>query len=209
MLSFLREWIYHCIYNIITLKRSSYGNRNGNVHKNNELAILKIKLKTFRKTFSIIQYWKPQKYEAKISRDSFDPFGKSFQKTSVYWISAILFRWSHQCSRASIHISGLPSERRKICFPGVGNGKRGRSGQLQWLFLTFDPARPVTECPMSAIHRELSWYYPTARPMYNWRAAKFVPYQCKRRVHVKSNLDIFFQAKYFRAKCDLLTNRNL
>lgn len=72
-----------CVYNIIILRRSSYENRNENVQKNNELVILlKIKLKTFCKIFSIIQ---TQKYKAKISRDSFDPFGKSFQKTSAVY----------------------------------------------------------------------------------------------------------------------------
>lgn len=103
----------------------------------------------------------------KISRDSFWSFWQILLKEYRRGIlnSAILFRWSRQRSRASIHISDyLP--RRKICFPGVGNGKwhgAVRWLQFQWLFLTFDPARPVTECSMSTIHRELSWLYPTVR----------------------------------------------
>lgn len=197
LLSFLRERIYHCIYNIITLKCSSYGNRNGNVHKNNELVILKIKLKTF----SIIQYWKPQKYEAKISRVSFDPFGKFLSKD----LGGILnFQRFHSADHISVpaHLSisaDSTFRETKDLFSRDGkwgNGGAG-SGQLQWLFLTFDPARSVTECPMSTIHRELSWYDPTARPLYNWRAAKFVSYQCKRRAHVKFNLDMFSKRNIF------------
>lgn len=39
-------------------------------------------------------------------------------------------------------------------FSAMGNGN-GVADQFQWLFLTFDPARPVAGCP-SAIHRGLS-----------------------------------------------------
>lgn len=99
--------------------------------KHDKLVILKMKLKTFCKTFSIIKHSKPQKYVAKISRDLFDPFLQIRLKNLRGILnSAISFRWSHQRSRASIHISGLPSERRKICFPGVGNGNGTGGGPV-------------------------------------------------------------------------------
>lgn len=145
---------------IITLRHSNYENET-TMYKNAELVILKIKWKTLCKTHfqSSITFQAAKIWSENITRFVW-PFWQILSKDLRGILnSAISFRWSHQRSRTSIHISGPPSEKRKICFPGVENGNGAvrsvpvafpnfRSRETgRWMPNVYDPQRAILVLP--------------------------------------------------------------
>lgn len=74
-------------------------------------------------------------------------------------------------------------------FSAVGNGN-GATGRPV-AFPNFRSRETGRRMPIAAIRKRAIRIYLTTCPMYNWRVAKFAPYQCKRRVYVKQRLTIF------------------
>lgn len=117
--------------------------------------------------------------------DLFDPFGKSFQKISARYIEfcdSIPDRINVP-AHLSISADCLPRDGRSVFRSGKWK-RRDRSGAVSVAFPNFRSRETGRRMPVCDPQKTIRIYLTTC-PMYNWRAAKFAPYQCKRRVYVK------------------------
>lgn len=121
---------------------------------------------------------------------------RSIERSPRYILNPVISLLIASASQRIYPYQRTTFRRTEDLFSVTGNGNSA-SGEFQWLFLTFDPARPVAGCPSTIYER-----YPalsTTHPMYNWRAAKFAPYQCKIRACTRHIFDIFLERNIFRS----------